>query len=198
MKLMPLVQGGALAALLVLGLAPSRVQAQTAPATTVQVVHHDYSVTPSQASAPRGTITFAVTNQGQMPHELVILRTDHPSNGLVMDPDGSKAAEDVPGQKDVGEVEDIAPGATKSGTFDLPPGHYVLLCNLPGHYKLGMATDFTVTPVTLAAASLPDTGQAPLRYLPLVGLAALSALGLGLVLRRSRVIGRAADHSSDH
>ena len=28
----------------------------------------------------------------------------------------------------------------------LPAGHYMLICNLPGHYKVGMHTAFTVTP----------------------------------------------------
>ena len=30
-------------------------------------------------------------------------------------------------------------------TVDLEPGHYVLFCNLPGHYRLGMRSDFEVT-----------------------------------------------------
>jgi uncharacterized cupredoxin-like copper-binding protein len=30
-------------------------------------------------------------------------------------------------------------------TADLSPGHYALVCNLPGHYKAGMHVDFWVT-----------------------------------------------------
>ena len=37
-----------------------------------------------------------------------------------------------------GEIEDIAPGTTKSLTLTLQKGHYALVCNLPGHYKAGM------------------------------------------------------------
>ena len=40
----------------------------------------------------------------------------------------------------------MRPGATKTITIDLKPGHYVLFCNLPGHYAAGMHQDFWVTP----------------------------------------------------
>jgi uncharacterized cupredoxin-like copper-binding protein len=31
-------------------------------------------------------------------------------------------------------------------TIDLTPGKYVLICNIAGHYVLGMRTGFTVDP----------------------------------------------------
>jgi uncharacterized cupredoxin-like copper-binding protein len=46
--------------------------------------------------------------------------------------------------KNVGEVEDILAGTNKSETFDLASGKYVLVCNVAGHYKSGMATAFEV------------------------------------------------------
>ncbi len=33
---------------------------------------------------------------------------------------------------------------TKKLTLDLKPGHYAIICNLPGHYLGGMYTDLTV------------------------------------------------------
>jgi uncharacterized cupredoxin-like copper-binding protein len=39
----------------------------------------------------------------------------------------------------------MEPTTTKSITIDLKPGHYALVCNLPGHYGLGMHVDLTVT-----------------------------------------------------
>ncbi len=45
----------------------------------------------------------------------------------------------------VGETGDLRTGTTKTITIDLKPGHYVFMCNLPGHYALGMHADFTVT-----------------------------------------------------
>jgi uncharacterized cupredoxin-like copper-binding protein len=44
----------------------------------------------------------------------------------------------------VGETGDMQPGTTKTLTIDLAPGHYVFLCNLPGHYQSGMHVDVTV------------------------------------------------------
>jgi uncharacterized cupredoxin-like copper-binding protein len=38
----------------------------------------------------------------------------------------------------------MQPGTTKTLTIDLAPGHYVFLCNLPGHYQSGMHVDVTV------------------------------------------------------
>ena len=35
-------------------------------------------------------------------------------------------------------------GASKTVALSLPPGHYVLLCNLPAHYKSGQYAAFTV------------------------------------------------------
>ena len=44
----------------------------------------------------------------------------------------------------VGGVEDIAGGRSKKLSLNLSKGHYVLICNLPGHYAAGMRADLTV------------------------------------------------------
>ena len=35
-------------------------------------------------------------------------------------------------------------GQSKSESIDLKPGKYVFVCNIPGHYKDGMAGQLTV------------------------------------------------------
>ncbi|MGZ4189647.1 MAG: plastocyanin/azurin family copper-binding protein [Actinomycetota bacterium] len=35
-------------------------------------------------------------------------------------------------------------GTSKTLTITLKPGHYALVCNLPGHYRMGMHQDFVV------------------------------------------------------
>lgn len=45
-----------------------------------------------------------------------------------------------------GEIEEFKPGLTKRITLTLKPGKYVLLCNVPGHYKRGQAISLVVTP----------------------------------------------------
>ena len=44
----------------------------------------------------------------------------------------------------VGEIGDLQPGETKTLSLNLKAGHYALICNLPGHYKLGQHADLTV------------------------------------------------------
>ena len=91
-----------------------------------------------------GRVTIDVKNaaNNNMEHELVVLKTDLADNALPV----SKGQ--VPERKlmKVGEVEDIAPGKSKRASFTLAPGHYVLICNKPGHYAMGMHTVLVVTP----------------------------------------------------
>lgn len=54
-----------------------------------------------------------------------------------------KAEEEQAGQV-LGEIEpdELLPGKSAEMTLDLAARHYVLLCNLPEHYKNGMRIDF--------------------------------------------------------
>lgn len=99
----------------------------------------EYAVAPSVDSVPAGPVTFKVDNGGTMMHELVVVKTAKTPAQLA-EPDGTANE-----SESVGEAADIEAGASKSVTLNLKPGHYVLLCNLPGHYKAGMYTEFTVT-----------------------------------------------------
>jgi uncharacterized cupredoxin-like copper-binding protein len=42
-------------------------------------------------------------------------------------------------------IEDMKPGAVAILRVPLKPGRYVVFCDQPGHYKLGMKARFTVT-----------------------------------------------------
>ena len=44
-----------------------------------------------------------------------------------------------------GEIGETEPGATGTLTVTLPAGRYVMLCNVPAHYKAGMYGTLTVT-----------------------------------------------------
>jgi uncharacterized cupredoxin-like copper-binding protein len=122
---------------------------------TVQVQLREWEVVPDETSVGSGEVTFEVSNDGDEPHEFVVLRTDVEAGDLPLADDGSA---DEEGMEVVGEVEDLAAGASDTLTVDLEPGHYVLLCNIleseeameemdmptPSHYQNGMRTDFTV------------------------------------------------------
>jgi uncharacterized cupredoxin-like copper-binding protein len=88
-----------------------------------------------------GTVTFTVKNTGAATHELVVLRTDLADDQLQPNPDEAGKVEEDGG---LGESGDLAPGTTGTFTLTLTPGHYVLICNEPGHYAAGMHTTLTV------------------------------------------------------
>ena len=89
------------------------------------------------ATVAHGKVTFNVTNVGSITHEFVVVRTDRPANGL-------GTGQRVPEDGNVGETGDVPVGQRKSLSLKLKPGHYALICNIPGHYSAGMHTDFTV------------------------------------------------------
>jgi uncharacterized cupredoxin-like copper-binding protein len=74
-----------------------------------------------------------------MEHEMVVIKTSTAASKLKV---GSNNRVSEKGS--VGEVEDLASGKSKKLTLNLKKGHYVLMCNIPGHYKGGMRADFTV------------------------------------------------------
>jgi uncharacterized cupredoxin-like copper-binding protein len=151
--------GGSLAALAVLAAAcgDDGEEAEGQPtagaepeATTIGVSLIEWGVVPDEMSAPAGTVTFEVTNEGEMEHEFVIVRSDA---GLADLPVAEDGAVDEAQVEVVGEIEEMAPGSTESASFDLEPGNYILICNLVEemegevhrHYQQGMRIPFEVT-----------------------------------------------------
>ena len=109
-----------------------------ASAARVKVKLVEFKVIPSVKRAAAGKVTFVVRNAGQIPHELVVLRTKTPAAKRPV-----KNGEVVETGK-VGEIGTFKAGVTKTLTLTLKRGHYALICNLPGHYKAGQFVDFTV------------------------------------------------------
>lgn len=105
----------------------------------------DYSFTPKDTTANAGAVTISTPNDGQVQHELVLLQTDQsptslPKNGDEVD----EEALETKGVESPGEIEEVNPGQTKSGNFQLTPGKYLMICNLPGHFNRGMYGTITV------------------------------------------------------
>ena len=99
-----------------------------------------YSLVADRASVPAGSVTIKLSNKGTMQHEMVVLKTDDPIDGLAVDAD-QKVSED----SSVGEVGELDVGTSGTVTLDLAAGNYVLVCNIEGHYGHGMRTAFSVT-----------------------------------------------------
>ncbi len=139
-KAVALISVALLAGLVATACAPS---APPGP-TGVRVSMDEFTIKLSATSAAAGKVTFQVANQGKVEHELVVLKTDVAPNALKMRAANPKKVDEEAGAQNLGEVEDIGAGETKSGTFDLPAGKYVLICNVEDHYKSGMAVAFEV------------------------------------------------------
>ncbi len=136
-KVVALISVALLAGLVATACAPS------APGP-VRATMDEFTIKLSTNSVPAGKIAFDVVNQGKVEHELVVLKTDLAPTALKMRAANPKKVDEEAGAKNLGEVEDVAAGTTKSGTFDLPAGKYVLICNVEDHYKAGMAVAFEV------------------------------------------------------
>ena len=102
----------------------------------------DNKITVNVPSVKAGKIKIGVRNLGTMEHSFEVLKTDLPPDKLPVDGASAKAKEDGK----VGEIPSIPAGKSASVTIDLTPGKYVFICNIAGHYGLGMHTGFTVDP----------------------------------------------------
>lgn len=93
-----------------------------------------------------GRHSFAFTNAGTVPHEVLLFRTDLAGNALPLDPSGNVIETSPVLQKVLDSGNATNPGASESVATSQPltPGHYVAVCNLPGHYRLGMYLDVSV------------------------------------------------------
>ncbi len=116
----------------------------------------------SQPFASQGTVSFVVTNTGAETHEFVVLRTDSPAADFPIvsfEGEPNRIDEDAQGVTNVGETGDMKPGTAMTLSLDLTPGHYAVVCNLPGHYAMGMHQDFDVVPAgsTPVSVSLGET-----------------------------------------
>ncbi|MDQ2914859.1 MAG: cupredoxin domain-containing protein [Chloroflexota bacterium] len=100
----------------------------------------DYKIAVNVPSVKAGKIKIGVRNLAAMEHSFQVLKTDLAPDKLPVDGATSKAKEDGK----VGEIASIPAGKSASVTVDLAPGKYVLICNVAGHYQLGMRTGFTV------------------------------------------------------
>ncbi len=110
-------------------------------APVVNVDLGEFFVTPDADEIEAGAVTFNASNAGAIPHELVIIKTDTAVDQLPVE--DARVDEDAAGEE-IGEIEEFDAGLTLAGTFELEPGAYALICNIPGHYEGGMFVEFTV------------------------------------------------------
>ncbi|MDQ1204046.1 iron uptake system protein EfeO [Microbacterium sp. SORGH_AS_0862] len=129
----PRLIGGAAALVITsLALAGCVAKADVAASDALTVTASDSACDLPTATATSGTLAFDVTNTGSEVSEFYLLAED--------------------GLRIVGEVENIAPGASRTLTVVAQPGNYFTLCK-PGMVGDGVGrAGFTVTGETIAAS----------------------------------------------
>ena len=108
--------------------------AETIPTDVDVAVHmQDYKVILSVPTAKAGTVKFGIKNEGGMEHSFELIRTDLPFDKLPTTAD-AKAKEDGL----IKQVKSLPIGKVQVVSADLAAGKYVVICNVAGHYQLGM------------------------------------------------------------
>jgi uncharacterized cupredoxin-like copper-binding protein len=134
----PLLLAATLALVALLGACSSAAQ----PAgTTITVTMGDKEIALSQADIAAGAITFNVINSGTIVHSLVLMKTDTPHDQMPLD---SSDASKVKETGTIAVTGQMAVGTSKQISRQLAAGKYVLVCNEPAHYAVGMHTGLVV------------------------------------------------------
>ena len=129
---------------LAVSLTVARRQEPTPRGTPVNLLLEDFKVRGDAAVVPAGTVSFRIRNQGPTTHEVIVVRTDRAPDKLPLQRDGLTVNEDGPGIDFLDEVEGLDIDDSQTLILHLAPGHYVLYCNLQGHYLGGMYAALTV------------------------------------------------------
>jgi uncharacterized cupredoxin-like copper-binding protein len=103
------------------------------------VTMKDYRVELNVTTLKAGTVKIGVKNAGGMEHSFELIKTELAFDKLPTTGD-ARAREDGL----VKQVKSIAVGKVSTLTADLAAGKYVVICNVAGHYQLGMRAALTV------------------------------------------------------
>lgn len=112
---------------------------------TVAITVSDFAFDQERYEVEAGIVTFAVTNEGSVNHEVAFL----PGGGDVPYADGMPD-EDALEAAGAFELEAFGPGLACNATYELEPGTYTLFCIVPigeghNHYDEGMRATLVVT-----------------------------------------------------
>ena len=134
----------------VVGVVPS-------PVTVVTVHAKEFSFS-APKTAPAGTITFHLVNDGTMLHHVTVIRLMQGKTVADFMEAMKKSGPPPAWAVDVGGPNAAVPGQTSDATMTLEPGQYVLACFIPSpgdpapHLMKGMVKGLTVVPSSGARA----------------------------------------------
>jgi len=110
--------------------------------TTIDASLTEFDIALSSATAAAGAVTFAVSNDGTIPHDLIVIKTDLDPASLPYD--DSAFAADLSGLNVIGTMDPLDVGQAAELAVELDAGAYVLICNIATHYEAGTYVAFTV------------------------------------------------------
>lgn len=110
----------------------------------VDVTQSDYAIALEPPDGTSGKIVFKIENSGSADHEFTVLRTDLAYDALPIQ-DDEWVDESAPRIEVIGGFDHVFPDQPKELEIDLAAGAYVIICNIQGHYQLGMRAPFAVT-----------------------------------------------------
>lgn len=121
------------------------------PDAVVDVTITDGSLELGTDEVLAGTVQFDVTNAGEEPHELLIV-FDAVAGELALEDEGGVDETALVDQV-AGSLSLFPADSTCSGTFELPPGTYTVLCNVveprdgvnESHFESGEFAELVVT-----------------------------------------------------
>ena len=125
--------------------------------STAKVTLQEFSISAHPGLVQSGKVTLRVDNAGSITHELVIVRAASASALPRVKKAGERAAgavneEAILESDKMGETGDVTAGSSITKTFDLPPGTYVIFCNIDNksgttvlnHFMRGMVATLVV------------------------------------------------------
>jgi uncharacterized cupredoxin-like copper-binding protein len=122
----------------------ARRQEPTPSGSPVNVRLEDFRVQMDRAVVSAGNVSFRLLGQGPTTHEFIVVRTDRPPDKLPLQSDGLTVNEEALGVELVDETDGLDIDDRQTLDLRLTPGHYVMYCNLEGHYLGGMYAALTV------------------------------------------------------
>jgi uncharacterized cupredoxin-like copper-binding protein len=118
--------------------AADRPAARAVARSRVTVSMSEFRFKPNRLAAKAGKVRVTAKNVGRRDHEFVLIRTSAAPGALRLKGDEASEAGAV------GEIPEQTAGKSATHTFNLKPGRYAYICNVPGHYKSGMYGTLTV------------------------------------------------------
>lgn len=116
--------------------------------TTATVTLQEFSIAVHPGLVQSGSVSLTVSNIGSITHELVIVRAASASALPRVKKAGERSVgavdEEAIAETDkMGESGDVVAGTTVTKKFNLPPGTYIMFCNIDTKAKSSVVNHFT-------------------------------------------------------